>query len=1156
MAPDLNDVRRWAAAHVASVTTSAGRISGLQPSTQSPVLAVTDRVELASVTETRTWRTEKDSYGTSLTVDPDGRLLLAVAGDGGVVRIFDAGTGELLRSLTGHDASAYALDWGPSLSGQSPLLASASNDGTVRIWDIGTGEAVHVLGPDMGLGARAEAVSWGYSEDGRPRLAIGASHGTWIWDLETGNSVRPLDNADEYVLSVSWGRGRRSELLLASAGQAGKVRIYDAEAGQMLHVVTVHSETVRTVVWASLPGEPPTFITVGYGESGIRRWREGHDGAFTAETTDVGHGRLDLVLWIPLPDGRTLVAGTSDTVLFLLDGSTLNVLYTQALDFVYRGIHNLSWALDRQGGLVLCATSRPDRVHVWNVTLVPPVAAPAPRQPDRATSARPQPATPGQPGTLVLPPQDVTPPFPAQDWPRAHSVHCATQADGQLLAATWHDDGQLRVWAVTDGSLLRTLTLPAQATQRFAWGHLSDGRPLLVVAGRNGSATRLWDPGTGEFVAPFVRPEGIPAGRADSLAWIQDHAGRPLVAAGHSRNGVYIHDPVSGVIVDRLGGDEHNVHALAEGRLRDGRRVLAIGGANAPARLLDLDTGASIIGLDMLRDPRTRSSWSVAWGHSPDGNPALAVGEGDGVVQIWDPETGEVRLSLTGHDGSVYSVLWLDRPGWPSVLVTSDGRGAVRIWDPEAGTELAKLPGASQVIHGIDLAVTADGDLLLFMAASGTPDDPGPPQVWRIGTAAPATGGPGSGSAGPLGLYPADWLTKALLRLGSAGLWLPMGLIADLVTLTGPAPTTTLYDPRLAGLGDEPGLGRLRELADAQSAWTPGARIALAALIASAVDVPHQYIPPSGADLAGLASALALAGSSTARPWQVPIEDLRKSMTAITGQTLTLLQILGPDACAADPLLPLRLAHYVSQLPALSPRELRLLAGADSPRAAQAAQTAVTGMLAYSPGTVGISRGGSPSRLLPTELALPRELLSSRLAEDQLLYREHRAPVPPAPEPVTIILDTSPPTFGPAGHVLRIAAHLITTTLWEHGRYPSLITLTTPEAVTELRAPADLLALWSSATLCDPSPALASALRTATGAGQPTVFCTHHHTARASYNPGPATRLLTTHQPPEQPPRPSSRRWHAHLPPRATGGQLAAAIAQLLILPTEDDGRS
>ena len=398
------------------------------------------------------------------------------------------------------------------------------------------------------------------------------------------------------------------------------------------------------------------------------------------------------------------------------------------------------------------------------------------------------------------------------------------------------------------------------------------------------------------------------------------------------------------------------------------------------------------------------------------------------------------------------------------------------------------------------------------------------------------------------------------------GLWLPLGLLTDLITLTGiedAPPTADLDDARLAALAGEPGITRLRGLAAGQPRWGPDARAAFAALLAVGLDIPAQYTPPRDAPPAELQDALheALTAetgpgvSAVTRPWRIVVADLRTAASTVDDRIITLLAILGPDACAADPLLPLRLAHHIPRLPVLSPRELRFLASTGSRQPPSPRPAAALGTLTYSPGTVGVARSGALTRLLPTQLALPSDLFATRLAEDQLLFRQHRAPTPPAPHPVTLILDTTPPTYGPAGTVLRLAAHLITTTLWAHGHHPALITLDTPATPTQLHTPADLITIWTATTLDNPAALLTTAHRTATALGQPVVLLTHHQTARDNrYAPGPGNRLLTTHQPPEKPPpEPASAR-HVHLPPTPTQTQLTAAIARLLT-PSTANGR-
>jgi len=1188
MTADPNAIEHWAAVQAATVRLPRPAPTGRNSAAPAQPAPPSIPAVLTAVTEISAWDTPGDACGVSVWADPDGRLRLAVGEGNGEVRIWDPETGELLRTLTEPAAEVYSVDLGLDGSGRL-LLAAGSTDGSVFVGDAETGELVHHVSFGGGGPGAEVMVSWGYRPDGRSLLAIGTAGGMFLWDPESGDRIDPIPSLNATTQAMSWAAADDGSLLLATAGgdaASPVVRIYDVGTRQVRAVTTRHADGVRNVTWTRPAGGPLMFVTVGsvaysadeapngfHGESSIGLWRQGPDGEFGGELVDLAQGWLRVMRWVPLPDGQALLVGNSDTSLFVLDGTTLELLHSEPVDFYGRGLDHLDWAMRPDGSLVLCATSNRSRVHVWEVTLDPPAGAGMPHGTGLVTSR----GHPPQHGTLVIPPQDVTPPFRLDGVADTYSVRCAVRADGEVLAATWHSDHRLRIWSATGGTLLHTITLTNSSTQRFAWGHRPDGRLLLATTRRLSPEIHIWDTETWQLMATCIHPSDSRSSDVHCIAWFHDQDGRLLLASGsQSADVVCVADPESGETLRTFrgvaGGSwvSDTIRTIVAGRLADGRCVLVIGGARTPARLLDPATGEILCELPAAASGTSTvgevngGMWGAAWGHGPDGRPEVAITGYDGVIRVWDPQTVQVQRRLPAGNQVIYSLAWLDRPGWPSVLIAANGAGTVQIWDAGSGAELAQLPGKpGTIINGIDIAVAPDGDVLLFAIASAKADDPRPLRVWRIATGAETTSGTPDDTRAALGGYQAAELADGLLRLGDGGLWPPLGLLADLVALTAPAssPGAGLGDGRLAALGGEGGIGRLRDLVASQPGWDQAARVAFAALVVSSLGLPERYAPPEEADRASLRGALA--GALTAlsvapakaspppaadmdRPWQASIGDVRDAVTAISDQTVTLLRILGPKACGADPLLPLRLTHHTLRLPVLSERELRLLARSDSQRAVDSQATA-TGTLVYSPGTIGITRSGPVTRLVPSQLALPRDLLAAHLAEDQGQYREHRAPTPPAPEPVTLILDTTPPTFGPAGHTLRLAAHLIATTLWEHGEFPYLVTLTAPDALAELRAPSDLLSMWASTTLDDPSLALTAARRTAAVTGQPAVFCTHHHTARTDWSPGPATRLLTSHQPPERVPSPPSGPWHVHLPPDPAPELLSAAISRLLI---------
>ena len=69
-------------------------------------------------------------YTNHVAFSPSGKLVASASHDN-TVRLWDAGSGEPVRTLNGHTHLVRAVAF--SLNGQ--LLASASHDNTVKLWD-------------------------------------------------------------------------------------------------------------------------------------------------------------------------------------------------------------------------------------------------------------------------------------------------------------------------------------------------------------------------------------------------------------------------------------------------------------------------------------------------------------------------------------------------------------------------------------------------------------------------------------------------------------------------------------------------------------------------------------------------------------------------------------------------------------------------------------------------------------------------------------------------------------------------------------------------------------------------------------------------------------------------------------------------------------
>jgi hypothetical protein len=269
----------------------------------------------------------------------------------------------------------------------------------------------------------------------------------------------------------------------------------------------------------------------------------------------------------------------------------------------------------------------------------------------------------------------------------------------------------------------------------------------------------------------------------------------------------------------------------------------------------------------------------------------------------------------------------------------------------------------------------------------------------------------------------------------------------------------------------------------------------------------------------------------------------RNAAERIDDRLLTLLQLLGPDAVTVDPLLPLRLRDQAPLLPGGHRLTAALAQANRQVRTAISARAA--GQHGHA-GTVEFARTGTPANLFATQLALPAEIFRVRYLSHELVYRLHSGPTQPRLTSTTIILDTTPATFGPVEALLRLAAHVLAATLHRHGQDVTLIGLDAPTQAIALLRPEDVTLIWARRTLQPPD--LSSALTTAGAQADRAIvaFTQHHLVHDHGITASAQLRVFTTHAPGDPPRRPTSSPFHLHLPCDANAGQIGRAVMTLI----------
>ncbi|HVT43608.1 MAG TPA: WD40 repeat domain-containing protein [Thermoanaerobaculia bacterium] len=172
----------------------------------------------------------------AIAVAPGARLV-ATGERAALVKLWDARTSTVSRSLKAHDAQVSALAFSPD----GKWLASGSFDQSIHLWDVSSGRVKVTLSDHPG-----HVKSLAFSRDGRLLASTGAD-GVRVWDLESG-SLRSNWPSPRGVVAAVFSPDRT---MLASAGGDG-VTLRDVESGKVLRKLSSGtSELILTLAFSA-----------------------------------------------------------------------------------------------------------------------------------------------------------------------------------------------------------------------------------------------------------------------------------------------------------------------------------------------------------------------------------------------------------------------------------------------------------------------------------------------------------------------------------------------------------------------------------------------------------------------------------------------------------------------------------------------------------------------------------------------------------------------------------------------------------------------------------------------------------------------------------------------------------------------------------------
>jgi WD40 repeat protein len=568
---------------------------------------------------------------------PGGKRFVTAATNGRL-RIWDAGSGSLLKTERVRPAQSGTVDFGHG------SVVTAGGDKNARLWHIHSDAPVTKLASDKRVTHAA------FSDDGRLVVTASQDGEARIWSTATGNELAKTRGVDQGPLTAaafSPGGGQ-----IVTGDTDGVIRTWDADSGKPTGVVGQQSRPVGDVefsrdgmevvtagldfkarIWDAEHRGPPKVVLDGhtgsvhsaaFNPNDTRVVTASADGTARIWDADTGEqlntlsghgGPVFTAAFNPNANG-TVVTSSSDQTARIWDAAS-DEARTTLRGRGRGGVVNAA-AFSPDGNRVATA-SKGGRVRIWN---------PARRN----TPVRTLHAHAGSVNTVAYSPNGEEIVTASQhgeakiwDAVRGRKPVERLSGDGQPVydaefsrhgeeVVTAGRDGTVKIWNADNGSEMETLPGPHEVVNSAAF---SPNAKEVVAAYRDGKA-RIWNVADREQIQTL---EGH-SGPVEDAEFSPD--GKEVVTASGDRT-VRIWDAGSGDQLRTLGGHTGPVYTAAFSR--HGTKVVTAS-ADGTARIWDPATGRQLTALGGFSQRLNAAAFS------PDGKKVVTASP-DGATTIW-----------------------------------------------------------------------------------------------------------------------------------------------------------------------------------------------------------------------------------------------------------------------------------------------------------------------------------------------------------------------------------------------------------------------------------------------------------------------------------------------------------------------------------------
>lgn len=190
-------------------------------------------------------------------LSPDEKRLVS-CGSGGVIKLWNAESGDLLVELRGHATEVSGLAFSPD----GRLLVSTGRDTTMKLWDLQNGRIVRSF---VGHSRPIQAVA--FSPRGDRIVSGGYDQLTILWEVDVPEEPRSLATIGNSTFAVALSPDTQ---IMALAGNPGIVHLRRKATGQ--NIRSLPTLPAVPVIWDVSFDAGGDRIAAGYSDGAVRVW--------------------------------------------------------------------------------------------------------------------------------------------------------------------------------------------------------------------------------------------------------------------------------------------------------------------------------------------------------------------------------------------------------------------------------------------------------------------------------------------------------------------------------------------------------------------------------------------------------------------------------------------------------------------------------------------------------------------------------------------------------------------------------------------------------------------------------------------------------------------------------------------------------------------